>query len=148
MQASTCSRLTELLRIRHVKCDETKPECTKCLSTGRKCDGYEDPKAPRTKNKRASSRDGASLSRSATPDRQLQLHLGNAKERRALEFFFHRTAPQLSGFFSRAFWNGAVLQISINEPTIRHAMVAVSAMYEDEGMVGFSPVAGTESHSA
>jgi hypothetical protein len=27
-------------------------------------------------------------------------------------------------------------------------MVAVSAMYEDEGMVGFSPVAGTESHSA
>ena len=27
-------------------------------------------------------------------------------------------------------------------------MVAVSAMYEDEGMIGFSPVAGTESHSA
>merc|ERR1711881_321371 len=100
------------------------------------------------KNKRASSREGALQSRSATPDRQLQLHLGNAKERRALEFFFHRTAPQLSGFFSRAFWNGAVLQISVNEPTIRHAMVAVSAMYEDEGMIGFSPVAGTESHSA
>lgn len=86
--------------------------------------------------------------RSASPDRQLQIHLGNAKERRALEFFFHRTAPQLSGFFSQGFWNGAVLQISINEPAIRHAMVAVSAMYEDEGMIGFSPVAGTESHSA
>ena len=41
-----------------------------------------------------------------------------------------------------------MLQISINEPTIRHAMVAVSAMYEDEGMIGYSPVAGTESHSA
>lgn len=36
----------------------------------------------------------------------------------------------------------------MNEPTIRYAMVAVSAMYEDEGMIGFSPVAGTQSHQA
>jgi hypothetical protein len=135
-------------RIRHVKCDEAKPECLKCTTTGRKCDGYPDPKVTKPKNKRTTGREATLLSRSATPDRQLQIHIGNAKERRALEFFFHRTAPQLSGFFSRAFWNGCVLQISINEPTIRYAMVAVSAMYEDEGMVGFSPVAGTKGHTA
>ncbi|KIW09183.1 uncharacterized protein PV09_00114 [Verruconis gallopava] len=135
-------------KIRHVKCDETKPECVKCTSTGRKCDGYSEPKLPKAKAKRVSSKDNTTLSRSTTPERQLQLHLGNARERRALEFFFHRTAPQLSGFFSRSFWNGCVLQISAYEPTIRYAMVAVSAMYEDEGMVGFSPVAGTEGHAA
>lgn len=27
-------------RIRKVKCDEAKPACHKCRSTGRKCDGY------------------------------------------------------------------------------------------------------------
>ncbi|PSN69986.1 hypothetical protein BS50DRAFT_571303 [Corynespora cassiicola Philippines] len=27
-------------KIRHTKCDETKPNCQKCTSTGRKCDGY------------------------------------------------------------------------------------------------------------
>ncbi|KAL2069623.1 hypothetical protein VTL71DRAFT_14302 [Oculimacula yallundae] len=30
-------------RIRKVKCDENKPSCKKCLSTGRKCDGYDSP---------------------------------------------------------------------------------------------------------
>ncbi|KAH7309869.1 hypothetical protein B0I35DRAFT_398048 [Stachybotrys elegans] len=30
-------------RIRRVKCDEAKPSCNKCLSTGRVCDGYESP---------------------------------------------------------------------------------------------------------
>ncbi|KAK4500857.1 hypothetical protein PRZ48_009049 [Zasmidium cellare] len=35
-----------ILRIRRVKCDETKPNCNKCVSTGRKCDGYESPFRP------------------------------------------------------------------------------------------------------
>ncbi|CAH0022533.1 unnamed protein product [Clonostachys rhizophaga] len=30
-------------RIRKVKCDEKKPSCQKCTSTGRNCDGYESP---------------------------------------------------------------------------------------------------------
>lgn len=30
-------------KIRRVKCDETKPNCKRCTSTGRKCDGYEFP---------------------------------------------------------------------------------------------------------
>ena len=30
-------------RIRKIKCDETRPSCQKCVSTGRACDGYELP---------------------------------------------------------------------------------------------------------
>lgn len=30
-------------KIRRKKCDETKPECNRCTSTGRKCDGYAVP---------------------------------------------------------------------------------------------------------
>ncbi|KAI0890176.1 uncharacterized protein GGS22DRAFT_183523 [Annulohypoxylon maeteangense] len=35
--------------IRRVKCDETKPACTRCTSTGRKCDGYGGTAPPRPK---------------------------------------------------------------------------------------------------
>jgi hypothetical protein len=69
-------------------------------------------------------------------------------EQRALEFFFYETAPQLSGFFTSRFWNGSVLQMSLSEPAIRYAMIAVSAMYEDENLQGTSPVAKTQSHTA
>ncbi|KAL7629099.1 hypothetical protein AAE478_000617 [Parahypoxylon ruwenzoriense] len=41
--------------IRRVKCDETKPACTRCTSTGRKCDGYGGPAPPRRKKLLASS---------------------------------------------------------------------------------------------
>lgn len=32
-----------MTRIRRVRCDEGKPACNRCVSTGRKCDGYETP---------------------------------------------------------------------------------------------------------
>lgn len=47
-------------RIRRVRCDEAKPACNRCVSTGRKCDGYE--AAPPA----ASSSDAST---SALPDR-------------------------------------------------------------------------------
>ncbi|KAF2434882.1 hypothetical protein EJ08DRAFT_693371 [Tothia fuscella] len=124
-------------KIRHVKCNEQRPECLQCTSTGRKCDGYTEVV---TKPSPSTSDDTSS------PERQLQAFVGSARERRAIEFFFHRTAPQLSGFFSSTFWNGSVLQFSLNEPAIRHAMIAVSAMYEEVNMIGYSPCAGTEAH--
>ncbi|KAI1651884.1 uncharacterized protein F4817DRAFT_364807 [Daldinia loculata] len=43
--------------IRRVKCDETKPSCTRCTSTGRKCDGYDGAPPPRPKKPASSSPD-------------------------------------------------------------------------------------------
>ncbi|KAI0854356.1 hypothetical protein F5Y00DRAFT_222897 [Daldinia vernicosa] len=43
--------------IRRVKCDETKPACTRCTSTGRKCDGYDGAPPPRPKKPTSSSPD-------------------------------------------------------------------------------------------
>ncbi|TEY71535.1 hypothetical protein BOTCAL_0091g00200 [Botryotinia calthae] len=33
--------LSEIATVRRVKCDEGRPSCQRCISTGRKCDGYE-----------------------------------------------------------------------------------------------------------
>ncbi|QDS70105.1 hypothetical protein FKW77_005179 [Venturia effusa] len=133
-------------KIRHVKCDETKPKCMRCTSTGRVCDGYAEPAPTKSKSTR-SSKSPKSAASPPSPAKQLSVFAGSVLERRALEFFFHETAPQLSGFFTSRFWNGSVLQMSLSEPAIRYATMAVSAMYEDESLYGKSPVARTESHA-
>ncbi|RFU23729.1 hypothetical protein B7463_g12608, partial [Scytalidium lignicola] len=35
-------------KIRHVKCDETKPACMRCVKFGRQCDGYAQQKTGET----------------------------------------------------------------------------------------------------
>lgn len=47
-------------KIRRKKCDESKPECQRCRSTGRVCDGYSTNKSPKDATPR--SIDGPSLS--------------------------------------------------------------------------------------
>jgi hypothetical protein len=54
-------------------------------------------------------------------------------EPRALEFFFHRSAPQLAGFFEGSFWKASVLQLSLSEPAIRQAIAAIGSLHEQEG---------------
>ncbi|KAI1805901.1 hypothetical protein F4811DRAFT_569698 [Daldinia bambusicola] len=62
--------------IRRVKCDETKPACTRCTSTGRKCDGYDGAPPPRPKKPSAAAAASSSSpsppsSSSVSADQQL-----------------------------------------------------------------------------
>ena len=52
------------------------------------------------------------------------------KELRSLRFFEERTASQMNGFFPCDFWNELVPQIAHAEPSIRHALVALSGFHE------------------
>ena len=49
-----CCLGAHFCRIRKVKCDEKKPSCQKCISTGRVCDGYESVFRITTSQRRAS----------------------------------------------------------------------------------------------
>jgi hypothetical protein len=40
------ANLRHFLRIRHLKCDETKPICIRCQKDGQKCDGYNTLQGP------------------------------------------------------------------------------------------------------
>lgn len=55
-------------------------------------------------------------------------------ESRALEFFFHKSAPLLAGFFEGPFWNGSVLQLNLAEPAIRQAIAAIGSVHEEQGL--------------
>lgn len=54
----------------------------------------------------------------------------HGSEGRALQFFQEVVGPALSGPADDYFWNQLLLQFSHYEPAVRHATIAVSAMYE------------------
>ena len=93
-------------RIRKVKCDETRPFCRRCSTTGRKCDGYQ-------------------------PIQSLQLSLlTNPQELRSYQYFWKKVLPVLSSHWDHLFWGTWVRRACFIEPAIQHAMVAVGALHE------------------
>lgn len=114
------------LRVRKVKCDEGKPQCQRCVGTGRRCDGY----AP------ATSSSNLSLHR----PRHLFSNVDDVGEKRALQFFCQVAGPFLSGPMDPYFWTHLVMQFSTFEPAVRHTVVAISSLYEQ--MHSSSPGSG------
>jgi Fungal specific transcription factor domain/Fungal Zn(2)-Cys(6) binuclear cluster domain len=114
-------------RVRHVKCDEQKPACSRCLKSGRQCDGYSiDGRRPNQ----------YPLQIVHWQPNTLALHrisidvAGNKEERRAFHFFRENSAADFPGFFESSFWGQLVLQASQAEPSIRHAVIALGSLHE------------------
>jgi hypothetical protein len=104
-----------------VKCDEAKPSCYLCISTGRKCDGYEPNIEAR--------QDISSVVLGALNQSPIAGFLETQNERRCFYFFRQNTAPQLSGFFGGDFWERLLLQAAFYEPSIRHAILALGSLH-------------------
>ncbi|TVY53342.1 putative transcriptional regulatory protein [Lachnellula cervina] len=185
-------------KIRRVKCDETRPQCNKCVRSARHCDGYPAyrrtneaaiPIAPRPGGSVASSSTSppsypaiASSATSALPvavsrsiivrkppprpaqkprptppptpvmDLKSTLHSPggfafNVQEGQYFQVFRTHTASELSGFFDSEFWTRSVLQESHSEASIRHAVVALGALYKTLEKASESPPGSPDSNS-
>lgn len=110
--------------VRRVKCDETKPECLRCTTTRRVCDGY-----PHTQCIDSSGLDIVPLAFTVEPSADIH---PCAISKRSFEFFIRKTSPQLAGFFGSAFWERLVLQAAHHEPAIRHALTAIGSLHEQK----------------
>ncbi|PMB68055.1 Transcriptional regulatory protein moc3 [Beauveria bassiana] len=108
-------------RIRRVKCDEGRPECKKCISTGRKCDGFEI--APETVQ--CSSPIVTQCLHGLTPI----YGRATAHEREMFNLFRTRTVTQVAGAFYQPFWHVDVLLAAQTQPAIWHASLSMAAMY-------------------
>ncbi|KIL85440.1 hypothetical protein FAVG1_11397 [Fusarium avenaceum] len=102
-------------RARKIKCDEGKPLCKRCISSRRVCHGYQD----------------TTTEHSLTWYRPNQLAAGDQKEGRAFQFFTEMVGPVLSGPTDSYFWTHLVMQFSHFEPTMRHAVLSISSLYEE-----------------
>lgn len=111
-----------------MKCDEGKPDCHRCVSTGRKCDGYS---ALPAKSWRLGVADQETVAAAPMqPWASALVHFGEPKERRALQFFLERTASTLSGYVGSYFWSSLLPQASHTQPALKHILVATASVHE------------------
>ncbi|KAI7497612.1 hypothetical protein KC367_g5732 [Hortaea werneckii] len=121
-------------KTRRVKCDEARPACNRCTSTGRNCDGY-DAEQQLLPTARAES---------APVGRQMYgIESTKKGERRAFDFFLDCAGKSLAGSLDLDFWYGTVLQLAQTEPFIFDSIVAISTLYEHpQYLQTFSPERG------
>ena len=92
----------------------------KCIgiSTGRHCDGYESD-SPRSWDSPPHIAPMPCTTVAKTEP-----------ERRSFQFFRERTLSQLTASFAEELWDKTIFQVAETEPSIRHAMFALSGFHE------------------
>ncbi|KAL8787392.1 MAG: hypothetical protein Q9213_002275 [Squamulea squamosa] len=117
-------------RIRRVKCDETKPSCVRCTSTGRKCDGYAPVTAPTSQGNpgnKVASDCAIWIRKSSSPAFEI---FEDDAERRSFSFFKDRTLAEIAGYFPSDFWERLVPLATFHEPALKHASIALASLHE------------------
>jgi hypothetical protein len=105
-------------RIRRIKCDEAKPNCKKCSSTGRVCEWFD---ASASTSGTVSSKDGNRRVAFAAPVNRpwyTPLRSLDRLEGLAFTFFKQHTAGQLHGTFQSHLWNTWAMQISHQDTAV------------------------------
>ncbi|KAI1491151.1 hypothetical protein F5X96DRAFT_632660 [Biscogniauxia mediterranea] len=120
-------------KIRKVKCDEGRPACHRCVSTGRVCDGYGiwggggnaygDRSAARESCNKVILHNPQTIIGDTTPECYDYL-----------QWFMHRTILKFPGACLSGFWETLVFQGCAAEPAVRHAVVALSSAHKRESL--------------
>ncbi|KAJ9612399.1 hypothetical protein H2200_003996 [Cladophialophora chaetospira] len=126
-------------KIRKKKCDEAKPFCNRCTSTGRKCDGYETVRSEANIAKPRSEARDPSLQLWRPPDTN---RFQNGSDYYCFEFFRHRTGPDIAAYFDSSIWRTFTLRACLLHPTVLQAAIAVGAVHR-RFELGISPEAFT-----
>ncbi|KAE8148343.1 hypothetical protein BDV25DRAFT_168531 [Aspergillus avenaceus] len=105
-------------KARRVKCDETRPECLRCVRGGRTCEFPE--------------QQDIVVQRNAELPSSLSLRIFDTqRECGYFDFFRFQTVIDLSGWFNSYFWQRLVLQMAHSEGVVRRAAVALGALHVD-----------------
>lgn len=129
-------------RIRRVQCDETKPNCQRCIKFGVVCDGYKPvPKVPpREQRLQTTQTKQLILPKNAPRDvlegpRIISIYRMTAGagfedelNGRCFRIYLEETARQINGPFPSSLWSKLILQISEAEPFVPHAIIAIGAL--------------------
>ncbi|KAF7509056.1 hypothetical protein GJ744_008451 [Endocarpon pusillum] len=128
-------------KVRHVKCGEERPECRRCVDSGRSCDGYEARRYGHVKPQCGRSIVIPTTTRVACPTPLAAITSysipfkipGSQKDRQKLHYFCVQAASDLSGNLCSGsdFWSNTVLRCSHEEPVVRHALIALSSIHLD-----------------
>lgn len=109
-------------KFRKVRCDEAHPSCTRCLSTGRNCDGYGIWSEGR-------HRMPETIQTSVAIEVSRKSSL-NTQERGYLEWCTCHTSVKLPGLFGSHFWDTLILQACDSEQAVLNAVLALGCAYK------------------
>jgi hypothetical protein len=73
-----------------------------------------------------------SHSQESGPQNTISTSSGLGDSARYLDFYYHCARPALSTNFDKEFWSRIVLQMAHSEPAVRHALVALGALCQNE----------------
>ncbi|TGO92103.1 hypothetical protein BPOR_0010g00150 [Botrytis porri] len=118
-------------RVRRVKCDEGRPSCQRCASTGRKCDGYaeESSDSPTSSNSDFNDHEASTVLIQSPSSSAM---LTSDREREAFHFFVNITAPMMGGFGKESCWSEMIPRAAHHEPSIRHAVIALGDLHHSK----------------
>ncbi|OAP62376.1 hypothetical protein AYL99_04579 [Fonsecaea erecta] len=140
-------------KIRRKKCDEEKPFCHRCTSTGRKCDGYvnQSPDQPSTSEESSplsvehdSKRQKTSTDKVAIPSisrskskptvdalcrSPSNVRFESDEDFFCFDFFRSRTGPEFAAYFDSSIWRTYIVRACIQHPTVLAAAAAVGAVH-------------------
>ena len=139
-------------RKRHVKCDEARPSCQRCMKWQGFCDGYESTSTPNSENGKGTSTSGSSPDTNTTSTSTELVKAAAPMAPTAVAtpvllepnfnggvfdyqwekvYFDHWLALANNmggGFFKSDLWTRTIPQLSRDEPAIRYAGMAIGAM--------------------
>lgn len=105
-----------------MKCDETPPYCLRCTSTGRKCEGIE---------ARDTTDSQIVFAGSATPLYHFYSREPvKEEEGYCLNHFRNDILSMFAGYGQAPPWKNLMLQLLHEEPSVRHAAIAFSALHK------------------
>ncbi|KAG9505072.1 hypothetical protein J7337_002038 [Fusarium musae] len=107
-----------LVVIRKIKCDEARPDCQRCIGTGRKCDGYGDTDS--VTQQTLIIRERPPITRALSND------LGTELSCPAFDYYRDHVSHQVGDTVDSDFWGDLVLRLAPTDPAIRHAISAIS----------------------
>ena len=164
-----------MYRVRHKKCDETRPSCINCSSTGRECDGYTEVQPPKRSPKRSytTSESGESLQisegsgmTSSTSSEGSKMVLvtrsqslpssmvepgkvGLSKhECYFLDFFRNVGAYNFATYPTSTFLDVVVRQIGESHPSVKHAAMALTVKGHTRAALYFGDENGNQLNDA
>lgn len=115
-----------------MKCDEDRPACARCRISGRACGGY--------RSAQPGSYSWTELLRIRPSTIPASATTCSGAESRSLDFFRCIIAPALTNPLGNAFWTRPVLQLAVQEPAARHAVLAISLLYEQFDPFAYAPL--------
>ncbi|KAI0103762.1 hypothetical protein GGR51DRAFT_561417 [Nemania sp. FL0031] len=124
--------LTSANRIRKVKCDEAHPACSRCISTGRTCDGYGVwGGGGRNGNSHRVNRpgDGVVTTIACPKPLYVPLLIASVVEKEYFDWFRNHTLPKLPGSFNSDFWDTLLPQACLSERAVFNAVLALTSVH-------------------